>query len=276
MGWEAEVSAGQRFEFGKNWRRYLANVHESQLSMAKASLVNMLGEIRGKTFLDVGSGSGLLSLAAVHLGAVVHSFDYDPVSVECTRELKRRFAPERSDWVIAQASVLDRAFLERLGQFDVTYSWGVLHHTGNMSAALENVASLVRPSGQLCISIYNDQGETSHIWKLVKRIYNNGMLGKFLILASCVPFLTVRSFAADVVRMRNPLSRYWQPGHRGMAALTDTIDWLGGWPFEVAKPEQIVQFYLERGFMLRRLRTCAGRSGCNEFLFTRHSCSSLV
>jgi len=104
--------------------------------------------LEGKTFLDVGSGSGLSSLAACLLGAKVYSFDYDPKSVACTRELKRRYFPN-DDWVVESGSVLDKAYLSSLGQFDVVYSWGVLHHTGHMSEALVNVAPLVRPSGSL-------------------------------------------------------------------------------------------------------------------------------
>src|SRR5262249_42626223 len=146
---------------------------------------------------------------------------------------------------------------------------GVLHHTGDMWSALGNVAALVKPGGRLWISIYNDQGEASYIWKLVKRIYNKSLLGKFLVLALGVPFLTIRSFLADIGRLRSPFSRYWQPERRGMLAFTDTIDWLGGWPFEVAKPEQIFEFYVTRGFTLSKLITCAGRAGCNEFLFTK-------
>jgi hypothetical protein len=117
---------------------------------------------------------------------------------------------------------------------------------------------------------YNDQGEASHIWKFVERGYNKSVVGKFLVLASGLPFLFARSLVADVIRLRNPLSRYWQPGHRGMLAFTGTMDWLGGWPFEVAKSEQIFEFYAQRGFTLRRLRTCAGRAECNEFLFTKN------
>lgn len=263
-----EISASQRFQFGKNWLRYLASFDQSKLEAAKASLVTMLGDLRGRSFLDVGSGSGLFSLAAVQLGAVVRSFDYDPDSVECTRLLKQRFAPEQSDWQIGRGSVLDGGFLRSLGQYDVVYAWGVLHHTGDMWTALDNVTALVKPAGQLWIAIYNDQGEATYVWKLVKRTYNRGRIGKALVLGLGVPFLTLRVVLADLVRLRNPLSRYRQ-GARGMAGFTDLIDWLGGWPFEVAKPEQIFDFYTQRGFTLRTLRTCAGRSGCNEFLFTK-------
>jgi 2-polyprenyl-6-hydroxyphenyl methylase/3-demethylubiquinone-9 3-methyltransferase len=69
-------------------------------------------------------------LAARRLGATVHSFDYDPQSVACTAELKRRYFPEDGAWRVEEASVLDQDYLRRLGQFEVVYSWGVLHHTG--------------------------------------------------------------------------------------------------------------------------------------------------
>ncbi len=270
MNFEAEVSAGQRFEFGKNWQRYrVASFDQAKLEAAKASVVKMLGDLRGRSFLDVGSGSGLFSLAAAQLGAIVRSFDYDPDSVECARLLKQCFAPEKSDWLIEQGSVLDACFLRSLPQFDVVYAWGVLHHTGDMWAALDKVIGLVKPTGQLWLAIYNDQGEATYVWKLVKRIYNRGRIGKALVLGLGVPFLTIRTMLADLVRRRKPLSRYREQGGRGMAAFTDTIDWLGGWPFEVAKPEQIFDFYNQRGFTLRTLRTCAGRAGCNEFLFAK-------
>jgi len=61
-----------------------------------------------KTFLDIGSGSGLFSLAARRLGARVHSFDFDNDSVACTAELKRRYFLGDGEWTINQASVLDK------------------------------------------------------------------------------------------------------------------------------------------------------------------------
>ena len=69
-----------------------------RIEEAKASLKQMLDvdSLTGKTFLDVGSGSGLFSLAAIMLGVKVYSFDYDPQSVACTTELKRRYFPNDS------------------------------------------------------------------------------------------------------------------------------------------------------------------------------------
>ena len=76
------------------------------------------------------------------------------------------------NWTVEQGSALDDDYLSRLGSFDVVYSWGVLHHTGDMWSALGNAERLVAPGGRLFISIYNDQGLRSRIWRLVKLVYN--------------------------------------------------------------------------------------------------------
>src|SRR6266581_5563513 len=156
-----------RFQFGKNWGRFLAVLDDERIAEAERSLTEMLElpDLRGRSFLDVGSGSGLFSLAAKRLGArQVHSFDYDADSVACTGELKRRFNANDADWTVEQGSVLDVSYLRSLGSFDIVYSWGVLHHTGDMWRALGNITGLVGPGGRLFIALYNDQGSTSRRW----------------------------------------------------------------------------------------------------------------
>ena len=272
----AEVLSGDRFEFGKNWQRFLKVLDEDRVRLSSQALARMLGvtDLSGKTFLDVGSGSGLSSLAAHRLGARVTSFDFDPQSVACTAELRRRDGDPGS-WEVQEGSVLDTAYLQRLGRFDVVYSWGVLHHTGRMWDALANVAPLVADGGSLFIAIYNDQGAQSHRWRRIKRTYNALPRGvKTLYGVGVMALRDLRFLAGDLLRLRPQAyvkrwTGYAAAGQRGMSRLHDWIDWVGGYPFEVAKPEEIFRFFCERGFDLVEMRTCAGGMGCNEFVFRK-------
>lgn len=260
-----EPQVDRRFGFGANWRRFLRHLDSTRIEQATESLRKMLGvdDLKGKTFLDVGCGSGLFSLAAHNLGARVHSFDYDQESVACALELRNQFGKIDHPWTIERGSALDNNYLGALGRFDIVYSWGVLHHTGDMWNAISNIARLAtNNNGILFISIYNDQGWISRYWLFVKRRYNSGALSKLCVMLFHMPYLT---FARGVVRaFRGQMSCA-----RGMSLWFDMIDWLGGYPFEVATPGQIVSFLRPRGFCLLQLVTCGGRHGCNEFVFER-------
>ena len=267
----AEVASGERFEFGKNWERFLETLNDSRIEAAQRSLTGMLSEttLAGKRFLDVGSGSGLFSLAARRLGADVYSFDYDPHSVACTRELRRRYFPDDPDWRVEAGSVLDEDYLAALGVFDTVYSWGVLHHTDQMWRALANVAGLVAPHGQLFIAVYNDQGTASRRWSWIKRTYNRVPLVRWPLLWAGFWHQNWHWIVKDLLLLRpfRTMRQYDREG-RGMSLWRDVVDWVGGYPFEVARPEEILDFYRSRGFQLERLKT-TNSLGCNEFVFRR-------
>lgn len=270
---EYELASGKRFHFGRNWRRFVCTLDERQIVEAETSLQMMLGvkSLDRKTFLDVGCGSGLFSLAAIRLGAEqVHSLDYDPESVACTRELKSRFFEGAEHWAIEQGSVLNQNYLLRLGEWDVVYCWGVLHHTGDMYRAMGNMIPLVKRGGQLFLSIYNKQPFLSAYWLFVKRLYNRlPTLCQGLMNVSFFCFFVVEFAVADILRRTNPANRYSGKGRRGMKIYHDTLDWIGGYPFEVASPEEIFRFWRDRGFVLKELKTCAGRHGCCEYVLAR-------
>ncbi|MFI2350447.1 class I SAM-dependent methyltransferase [Streptomyces sp. NPDC019443] len=268
----SEVEQGKRFAFGRNWQRFSRLVDEDRIAAARESLVAALGtgDLAGRTFLDIGCGSGLFSLAALQLGAKVHSFDFDPDAVETTRQLRERYAPD-SDWRVEHGSVLDSSLISRLGQFDIVYSWGVLHHTGALWEALDTVCRLVAPGGLLYVSIYNDQGLSSRAWRHVKRTYNSsGPVTRRLLVAGSGMYLNAPRRAVTLLKSamtgRPPVGGQARRA-RGMSARYDLIDWVGGYPFEVAAPEEVFRVGRRHGLELRHLKTCGGGLGCNEYVF---------
>jgi 2-polyprenyl-6-hydroxyphenyl methylase/3-demethylubiquinone-9 3-methyltransferase len=265
-----------RFEFGRNWALFLKLLDDNRIAQAERSLQELLGAetLSRRSFLDIGSGSGLFSLAARRLGARVHSFDYDPHSVGCTAELRRRYFPVDGDWTVEQGSALDRTYLESLGRFDVVYSWGVLHHTGDLWQALDNVHPLVKPGGKLVLALYNDAGGRSVVWKRLKQIYLalpkpvrpafaaiTILPGELRMMASAV----LKGRPSEYVELWTKYAEI----KRGMSRWRDVIDWVGGYPYEYAKVDRVFDFYRERGYRMTRVRCAAGSLGCNEFVFEK-------
>ena len=254
----------RRFAFGRNWRRFLPSVDATAVRDSSLALQEMLERQRldGLTFLDIGSGSGLSSLVAFQLGARVTSFDFDSDSVACTKELRDKHDPDGKEWSVRQASILDAGIVAELGTFDIVYSWGVLHHTGHMYRAIDHAAQMVRPGGQLFIAIYNDQGWVSRYWTRVKRLWVHWPVLRPLIFLFHAPYLVGLRWLVRAATGRLRLER-------GMRLSYDTVDWLGGYPFEVARPELLVEMARKRGMRLLKMRTCGGRHGCNELVFQR-------
>jgi 2-polyprenyl-3-methyl-5-hydroxy-6-metoxy-1,4-benzoquinol methylase len=269
-----EITRGERFQFGANWTRFLRLLDEERIRTAEQSLRTMLDVERldGRSFLDIGSGSGLFSLAARRLGATVHSFDYDPQSVACTAELRRRYFADDAAWTVQEGSVLDAAFMGSLGEHDIVYSWGVLHHTGRMWEALDNAQARVAPGGLLFIAIYNDMGRESERWVRIKQRYCKlpTPLRPAYAVATMLPY-EVKEVGRAVLRGRpqeyvHSWTRY--KGNRGMSRWRDIIDWVGGYPYEYASTDALSEFHAARGFELVCAKSNKGL-GCNELVLRR-------
>ena len=275
-------SIDDKFAFGRNWSHFLSALNDERIQAAQESMQSLLGmdDLQNRRFLDAGSGSGLFSLSAYRLGANVTSFDVDHDSVGCTQELRKRFCVDESKWVVLHGSLTESEFLKNLGEFDVVYCWGVVHHTGQMWPSIENLCGRIAPGGSLVIAIYNDQQYISRAWSGIKQIYQRlpgwlrpvfvAAIGSFTFTKRLA--MTVLASLLRLVTLRNPLKPFtnWisETQARGMHSWYDLVDWVGGWPFEVARPEEIFRYMRDRGFTLQELTTCSGH-GCNEFVFVR-------
>ncbi len=278
MSAEREMAAGTRFAFGENWTRFLGLLDDRRIAEAEASLRDMLGveSLRNCRFLDIGCGSGLFSLVARRLGADVHSFDFDAQSVACARELRRRYFPEEGGWRIENGSVLDAEFMTTLGEFDVVYSWGVLHHTGAMWVALEHAIGRVAPTGRLFIAIYADQGWKSRAWWFVKLVYNRlpGILrlAYVITVSALVRLAMIVKYTVKLRPMTAIAPIFADRGQRGMSAKHDRVDWIGGFPYEFATLEILTSYLEARGFSIVNARR-ASSLGCNEIVAVRNRCA---
>lgn len=272
------MSDSERFEFGKNWQSFLDTLDQERIDQAVVSLKEMLQveSLEGKSFLDIGSGSGLFSLAAHRLGADVVSIDFDNQSVACTEHLRSTYGADLSHrrWDVGQGSVLDDTLMQSIGKFDVVYSWGVLHHTGEMDRAIRIASDCVSEKGHFFIAIYNDQGSASRRWLKIKRVYNRlPKVIRPLWVLVIAGWYEAKFALARVARLKNPLPfADWKDkkNDRGMSAWHDWVDWIGGLPFEVATPDRVIMPLRRRGFVLDRIRTVGNGWGCNEFVFRRH------
>jgi 2-polyprenyl-3-methyl-5-hydroxy-6-metoxy-1,4-benzoquinol methylase len=270
---QLELSHKERFAFGDNWWQFIRHLSEKQITEAEKSLKALVSEdITNQSFLDIGCGSGLFSLAARRLGAQVYSFDYDPRSVACASKLKEIYFANDNDWTIEEGSVLDKKYLAKLGSFDIVYSWGVLHHTSNMWQSLENIHDLVANEGLLCIAIYNDQGRKSDFWRLVKRTYNllPPQLQSLFTILVMLPFEMRIALISILTLSPQSYLKSWTEyrSRRGMNRWYDMKDWVGGYPYEVATINAITDFYQARGFRLNKVIPTTSL-GCNQFLFQK-------
>jgi SAM-dependent methyltransferase len=253
------------FSFGRNWQKYLDAIPEDAATSMSAYVADWLGpDLRGRRVVDIGSGQGLTSLAAHRLGASLVSFDLDPESVAATARLWRS-AGSPASWRVEAGNILDDRYRAALGSFDIVISWGVLHHTGALWKAIEAAALLVSPGGSLWIALYHRTPQSSRSAR-VKRLYR-GLPdpAKALMRGAYAGAKIAKSL---VVRRRLPRFRSSYDS-RGMSWWRDIEDWLGGYPYEVSSPDEVLAYLLPAGFELVRLDDALGEGYNDVYLLRR-------
>jgi SAM-dependent methyltransferase len=231
---------------------------------AKESLAELVPDLTGKSFLDIGCGSGLFSIAASGLGAKeVLGIDYDPQSVATSKELLEKVsqwdqAVKKNTVAFKEDSILNDVVA--MPRYDVVYSWGVLHHTGDMYTAFANAAALVNDKGRLVIAIYN-RHFTAPIWKAVKYTYVKSPAPIQKVLVAAVAGIKL---LGTVLTGQNPFTRA-----RGMRFYSDIVDWVGGYPYQYASIQEVCGYFEARGFKTKKIIKTTGFTGCNEFVFER-------
>lgn len=261
-----------RFEFGANWAGFVdKHFSQERVDISRQHLLNFVGKesLDGMSFLDIGCGSGLHSLAAWQAGACsIYSFDYDPKSVATTRAL-HKLAKSPDAWKISQGSVLNETYMASLEQVDLVYSWGVLHHTGDVWKAIRQTCPKVAPGGLLYLALYSEDMQIDpppEYWLDVKQRYVNAtpMKRRWMELAYLWRFRLNRK------PWRLPLLflQAWQyKKSRGMSFMTDVRDWLGGWPMEFCRDAEVVDVVTkETGLTLEKMKTGEANT---EFLFIK-------
>jgi 2-polyprenyl-6-hydroxyphenyl methylase/3-demethylubiquinone-9 3-methyltransferase len=254
------------FDFGSNWQAFSADrLDAERVRAAQQSIHALIGEakLNDRSFLDVGCGSGLFTIAAASCGArPARGFDVNDTAVATSVHNAQRFLGSDSDQPEFRAgSILDSEFVRGLGEHDTVYAWGSLHHTGAMWQAIRNAAGLVSPGGTLVLAIYNAHW-SAPIWKLIKRVYN--LSPRFLQKLMVASLGSVMYVGVWLVAGQNPMKK-----ERGMDFWYDVVDWLGGYPYEVASPAQIRDFLEPLGFRQTYVSTPRVPTGCNEFVFRR-------
>ena len=252
------------FDFGKNWRAFCDNaLDEKRFASAFESLEQLIpaGRIKGSSFLDIGCGSGIFAIAASLAGArKVIGIDMSKESIETSTGNKQRFAAQ-NDVSFHHKSIFDPD-VPQLGNFDIVYSWGALHHTGDMYRAIDIACGLVEPGSLFVVAIYNRHWSCG-IWKIVKWLYNKvpGFAQRLMVWI----FYVVIALAKFIVTRRNPFRKK----RRGMSFYYDVIDWIGGYPYEYASKEQIIRYLGNKGFVCIKFVAAPVPTGCNEFVFEK-------
>jgi 2-polyprenyl-6-hydroxyphenyl methylase/3-demethylubiquinone-9 3-methyltransferase len=222
------------FTFGTNWYDYVKKalteeIIQSHIDDLGQALEKSKIDLKGMSVFDIGCGSGLSSLSFERMGAKsIYSIDIDPNSIRAANYTKSNFSKEKNNWTIEEKSVLDGGF----EKFDFVYSWGVLHHTGEMWRAIDIAKESVKKGGFLYLALYRSGNRYPQHLALKREFSKQDVSGKIKMLYDYTGG-HAKMFYRDA---------------RGMNKFHDAMDWLGGLPYEVCDPNDLDNFLSKFGF----------------------------
>ena len=262
-----------RFKFGQNWREYNSSIGADRIEAAQIGILKLLNpiEISDKKIVDIGSGSGLHALSFLKLGAKeVTCIDIDTDSIAATKETLNKFANKFENWTAFEADILNPDALNPKS-FEIVYSWGVLHHTGNMKLAVKNASQLCKVDGLFVFALYR-KTFLCNFWKIEKWFY----IRSPLVVKKLLEYVYIFLFLFGKILKRDDVVRFIRSyeTQRGMKFNTDVKDWLGGYPYESILPINVEELLIELGFekvrdFVQPKSIGLFGSGCDEYVFRR-------
>lgn len=137
-------------------------------------------DLKNKTLLDAGCGTGLFTKKAIEREALVTAVDIAPRLVELTKKKN----PEATT---IEASLLDLPFHDCI--FDYVISSDVIEHTSDPYKAARELIRVLKPGGKLCITVPNRT-----FWFFSVKIANSLRLRKYQGFENWVHFHKFNNF----------------------------------------------------------------------------------
>lgn len=259
-----------QFDFGQNWKEYSENVLDNtRLNQARIAFDELTHDIsfEGKTFVDIGFGQGMSLIIATEKAEKTVGCDINPKCDQVLKANQKVFSKSTKEIPTVVGSILEPKVVEAIlaknndEKYDIVHSWGVLHHTGDMMAAVKHATSLVKPNGYFILAIYNRHW-SSLPWLFIKWAYCKSP--KFIQKLFIGIFYPIIWLAKFLVTGKNPNIK-----ERGMDFYYDVVDWVGGYPYEYASIDEMNIIMKNFGFKCLKSVSPPTPTGCNEFVYQK-------